>query len=139
MTKYFLHFIFFAFSNTAFAKIDSTIIPLQRQLNHELIIAEQVKCDKADGTQDGMIKVSTNDEINLQVTDAIFRRISALADYIETNKKIATNNDKIRQLNYVHQLVTNFRIAWINKKIDPIMAPQLVDNFEQILRQIWIH
>jgi len=134
MTKYFLHFLFFTFSNAAFANIDSTVVPLQRQLNHELITAEQLKCDKVDGTQDGMVKVSKNEDINLQVTDAIFRRINELADYIETDKNIVTNNDKVRELNYVQQLVTNFRKAWVNKKIDPILAPQLVDNFTQILK-----
>ena len=134
MKKYFLHFIFLLVCGNAFGSIDSTVIPIQRQRNHEQIDEEQLKCDKADGKQDGMVKVSDNDDINLQVTDALIRRIDVLQDFIETDKKIPTNNEKIRQLNYIQEVVANFRAAWKFNKLNPVMAPQLIDNFEKILK-----
>ena len=134
MKRYLLHLLFITVSANAFASADSTVIPIQRQRNHEQINEEQVKCDKADGKLDGYIKVSGNDEINLQVTDALIRRINILQDFIETNNKIATNNEKIRQLNYLQQVVTGFRIAWKSGRINPVFAPLLIDNFEKILK-----
>ena len=134
MNKYFLHFIFLIFWGDAFAMTDSTVIPIQRQRNHEVIREEQIRCDKADGKLDGMIKVSGNEEINLQVTDAIIRKVNSLTDFIETTEKVVSNNEKIRQLNYVHDVLINFRTEWISKKLNPVMAPLLIDNFEKLLK-----
>src|SRR5450755_2394289 len=80
----------------SFADGDTTNTPLNRQVFHDKIKAEQKRADKADGRLDGLIKVSTNPEINLQVTDAIFRKINVLRNDIESNDLLATNNDKIR-------------------------------------------
>ena len=134
MNKYFLHFIFLIFWGNAFAIADSTVIPIQRQRNHEVIREEQIRCDKADGKLDGMIKVSGNEEVNLQVTDAIIRKVNSLTDFIETTEKVVSNNEKIRQLNYVHDVLINFRTEWISKKLNPVMAPLLIDNFEKLLK-----
>ena len=59
-----------------------------KKLIHERINEEQVKCDKADGKVDGTIKVSGNEEINLQVTDAVIRKINELQNYIESDPKL---------------------------------------------------
>jgi len=112
---------------------DTTTIPLNRQVFHDKIIAQQKRADKADGRIDGLIKVSTNPEINLQVTDAIFRKINVLRNDIEINTQLATNNDKIRYLRYVEYLVRDFTNNWRSHKIEPALAPLLVDNFTDIM------
>ncbi|KAA9041662.1 hypothetical protein FW778_06470 [Ginsengibacter hankyongi] len=112
---------------------DTTTIPLNRQVFHDKIIAQQKRADKADGRIDGLIKVSTNPEINLQVTDAIFRKINVLRNDIEINAQLATNNDKIRYLRYVEYLVRDFTNNWRSHKIEPALAPLLVDNFADIM------
>ena len=134
MKIYFLHFLFILICGTANGMSDSTVIPIQRQRNHEQIKAEQDKCDIADGKLDGIINVSTNEEINLQVTDALIRRINVLQNFVETDTKIASNNEKIRQLNYIQSIIYNFRMAWGTGKLNPILAPELIDNFEKIFR-----
>ena len=134
MKIYFIIFLSIIISMNAFGSSDSTVIPIQRQRNHDQINAEQQKCDLADGKLDGLISVSANEEINLQVTDALLRKINVLEDFIETNNKIATNNEKIRQLNYLQSVITNFRFAWRNGKLNPVLAPELIDNFEKILK-----
>ena len=134
MKKYFLYFVLVMVGNTAFAMADSIVIPIQRQRNHERINEEQAKCDRADGQLDSIISVSGNQEINLQVTDALIRRINNLQDYVETNKNIISNNEKIRQLNYIQDLLISFRTEWKAKRFNPLLAPLLVDNFEKILK-----
>lgn len=112
---------------------DTTTIPLNRQVFHDKIIAQQRRADKADGRLDGLIKVSSNPEINLQVTDAIFRKINVLRNDIEIDTQLATNNDKIRYLRYVESLVRDFTNSWRSHKLEPALAPLLVDNFTDIM------
>jgi len=112
---------------------DTTTIPLNRQVFHDKIKAEQKRADKADGRIDGLIKVSSNPEINLQVTDAIFRKVNVLRNDIEINTTLATNNDKIRYLRYVEDLVRDFVNNWRSHRLAPDLAPLLVDNFKEIM------
>src|SRR5258705_5277609 len=107
------YFLILAFiPRSSFAGGDTTNTPLNRQVFHDKIKAEQKRADKADGRLDGLIKVSTNPEINLQVTDAIFRKINVLRNDIESNTLLATNNDKIRYLRFVEYLVRDFPNNW---------------------------
>lgn len=133
MKKYFLPALLIVICSNAFGSVDSVVIPIQRKLIHERINEEQAKCDKADGKLDGMIKVSANEEINLQVTDAIIRKINELQNNIESDAKVASNNEKIRQLNFVLQVVKDFRTEWLSKRLSPVFAPLLISNFEEIL------
>jgi hypothetical protein len=134
MKKALLYFILILSGINSFAMADSAVVPFQRQRFHDRIREEQMKCDKEDGKVDSFIKVSGNDEVNLLVTDAMIRRINQLRDYVETSTKITTNNEKIRQLNFIEELVRNFRIDWKRKKFNPVLAPALVDNFEKIFK-----
>ena len=116
-----------------FAGIDTTIVPIQRQLFHDRIRQEQKLLDEADGKTDGVIKVSSNDEINRAVTDIMIRRISQLVDSIELNVKITSNNQKVRYLNYTENLVSAYRIGWRSKQFNPTYAALLVNSFEKVM------
>jgi hypothetical protein len=118
---------------TVFACVDTVKVPFARVLFHDKITAEQNLLDKDDGHADRILKVSANEAINLQVTDAMFRRINELTDSVEINPKIPSNNDKVRYLVYIHDLVRDFRIAYEEKEINPALAGILVDNFRQIM------
>ena len=111
---------------------DTTNIPVTRQVFHEKIVEWQTRADKADGHLDGMIRVGNNAEINLQVSDAIFRQVNKLRNEVEVNNKIETNNDKVRYLRYLEYLVRDFVNAWKEHTILPAMAPGLLDNFTEI-------
>ncbi|MEI9933567.1 MAG: hypothetical protein WDM71_01645 [Ferruginibacter sp.] len=132
--KRFIFFLFLLiFANTVFAAIDTVNVPFQHRIFRDKIKEEQQLCDKADGKLDGVITVSNDDEINLQVTDALTRKINVLADSVETNAKINGSNEKIRYLTYIEQVVKNFRTKWKDKTFNPVLAPTLVDNFDSIL------
>ena len=113
------------------ASPDSVVIPLNRQLFHDRIDNEQSLLDKEDGKIDGMIRVAANEAVNLQVTDALLRRLNEYQYSVETNDSIVSNNEKIRQLNFIEVFSRNFRISWRQKKVDPSLAPLLVDVFYQ--------
>ncbi len=45
-----------------------------------------------------------------------------------------TNNDKVRYLRYVEDLLKDFILSWKTHKINPSLAPLLVENFDEILK-----
>lgn len=126
--------LFLSWVSVSYAASDSLIVPFQRQRFHDRIKEEQKLCDKMDGKLDQLVKVSSDNEINLQVTDAIFRRVDNIRAYIETEKKIVTNNDKIGQLRYVETMLQNYRINCATQKLNSLSAPSLVVTFENILK-----
>jgi hypothetical protein len=122
-----------SFSAASYAA-DTTNIPLARQVFHDRIKSEQERADKMDGRLDGVIKVSNLDEVNLEVTDAIIRKINVLRNDIENNEALPTNNDKIKYLRMVEDLVRSFTNSWKAHRLSPALAPVLVDNFTAILK-----
>ena len=87
-----------------------------------------------DGKSDGLIKVGNNDEVNLQVTDALFRKVNVLRNDIEKSTDIESNNDKIRYLRYVEEMLRSFNNQWKAHEIHPSIAPELLDNFTDMMR-----
>ena len=132
MKHFLLPLIFSIACSDLFATADSVVVPIGRKRFHDRIDNEQVLTDRADGKKDSLIRVSGNEEINLQVTDAFIRRIDEFQDFVETNSRILTNNEKIRQLYYVEDLVKDFRTAWKTRKINPAMGPVIVNNFYRL-------
>jgi hypothetical protein len=116
----------------SFARIDT--IPIYRRVFHDNIIKEQNRADRLDGKLDKYIKISNVEEVNLQVTDALFRKIDNLRTGIETNAALPTNNEKVRYLKFIELLVRNFNNSWKSHKFSPTLAPVLVDNFSAILK-----
>ncbi|MGB4843727.1 MAG: hypothetical protein WBP16_04625 [Ferruginibacter sp.] len=133
MNRYLLSFLLLFAVTPVFALQDSVIIPIYRQLFHDKINDEQLQLDKLDGKTDGIFKVSTKPDINLAVANAMFDKIDALQEFIELEKRIKTNNEKIRYLSYVENLVKAFRSGWRLKEFNPALAPLLVETFEKIM------
>jgi len=115
---------------------DTVKIPLFRQVFHDKIDKEQQLLDKMDGKQDDVLKVNKNEEINLHVTDAMFRQVDELQTWVEKNASIATNNDKIRYLRLIEDLVRSARIEWAKRQIKPVDFPTLYASFDQALKEV---
>ena len=71
---------------------DSLKVPIERQMKHDKINQEQKLLDEADGRLDGIIKATQQDDVNLVITDAVFRQIDEMQDSIETNKIMPLTN-----------------------------------------------
>lgn len=116
--------------------LDTVNIPLARQGFHDKIDKEQQLTDKADGTQDMILHVGKNEEINIHVTDALFRKTDELQLWVETNKSLTTNNDKVRYLRLIEDLLRSFRNSLSVKEIKPVLYPSLLNSFESILKDM---
>ena len=134
MKKYvFLILILIAFT-PAFALQDSVIVPIYRQLFHDKINDEQRLLDMLDGKTDGLISATHKPEINLVITDVMTRKIDEFENFVELNKKIVTNNQKIRYLSYIENLLKAFKNGWRSKEFNPVFAPLLVETFENLMK-----
>lgn len=133
MRIFFLLFIGFI-PGISFAFGDTTNIPLNRSVFHDNIKKEQRRADIADGKLDGIIHVSNIDDVNFQVTDALIRRVNIMRNEVERSKILESNNDKIRYLRYIENVVKKFTAGWKSRKLQGALAPVLIDNFEQIMK-----
>ncbi len=126
----FLHLFFLV---SAFG--DTTNIPISRQSRHDDIKKEQLACEKMDRKEDGMLSVGKNDEINAQITDALFRKPNELRQWIEKNDtQLASNNDKVGYLKYVADVLVYFRVYIRERDLKLIELPALMDVFEKVIK-----
>lgn len=135
MIKSFYCFLLICISLSAIASNgDTSNIPLNRRVFHDRIKAEQAKADRLDGKLDGYIKISGVNEINQQVTDALIRKVNIMRNDIESNVQLPTNNDKIKYLRFVEDVIRAFNSNFRAHKISAPLAPTLIDNFMSIMR-----
>jgi len=119
---------------TASANTDTVKVPIFRQLFHDRINEEQRLLDRMDGKADGIVKATHTSEINLAITDVMIRRVNEMQDMVELNEKLVSNNQKIRYLSYVENMVKAYKHGIKSKELNPAYAPVLMDNFEKIMK-----
>ncbi len=135
--KYIYLFILVVLASAdGYAFNDTTVvnIPLQRRYFHDKISNEQKLFDKADGKADSYIQVGKNEPVNQHITDALFRKVKELQHWIELNNVIRNNNDKIRYLGYIENMLKTFRLAWKRREVSPVIFPSLMEYFEQVIK-----
>jgi hypothetical protein len=120
----------------AWALGDTVNIPVARQGFHDKVNNEQLLIDKADGKADNFLHIQKNEEINLQISDALFRKVDELQNWVESNPKIASSNDKVRNIRLIENLLKGFRAGWRNKEIKPVDLPDLVFTFDQVMKAV---
>ncbi len=130
----FLVFITLFFAGKAFAFSDTTTVPIYRVIFHDNIKTEQKNADRLDGKEDGRLRVGSNEDINDQVSDALYRKTNELRNWIESNDRIATNNDKVRFLKYVENVLIYFRVDVRARQISAVELPALLKTFDKIIR-----
>src|SRR5579872_811993 len=102
-----------------------------RMLWHDQIDREQLRLFSLGGNKnDSLIRLTRDEAINLQITDALGRRVDELQQQIEFDSTLTTNNKK-RYLRGLVDLLTGFDKALGNKAIPAAQAPGLIDAFIQ--------
>ena len=114
---------------------DTNNIPLGRVSRHDDIKREQIKCDRLDGKEDGLLRAGSNENINNQVSDALYRKPNELRNWIEKNDaQFPSNNEKIRYLRYVANVLTSFRVNALSRRITAVELPALLSTAEKIMK-----
>ncbi len=135
--KHFIPTLFLLiFFTNAFAWQDTTFnIPLSRQSRHDDIKKEQANIDALDGKLDGVFTFGNNDAANAQLTYALYTQTNQWRYWIEGNDtQLKTNNDKVRYLKYVADLLVYFRVAKKNKEIASVNFSELIQIAEKMMK-----
>nr|WP_294908511.1 hypothetical protein [uncultured Lacibacter sp.] len=111
------------------SKID---IPMSRVIWHENIDKEQKRTDRVDGKIDNFLKLTSNDDLNIQITDVILRRVDELQQEIE--RMDGDNNFKIGQLRSLRELLQAIAAKATDKQVAPLI-PQLFNSYEECMRR----
>ena len=85
------------------------------------------------GKSDSVIRLTDDDAINLQITDALCRQVDELQEQIELDSALNTNGKK-RYLRGLEAMLTGFQKASQAKQIPASMAPDLVAAFTEAMR-----
>lgn len=107
-------------------------IPMSRVIWHENIDKEQKRTDKVDGKVDNFLKLTANDDLNIQITDVILREVDEMQIRIE--KAEGDNNFKIGQLRSLRELLQAIAGRAKEKEIPP-MIPLLFTSYEEVMKR----
>jgi hypothetical protein len=85
------------------------------------------------GKTDSIIRLTKDETVNLQVTDALTRRVDDLQQQIEFDSTLNTNGKK-RYLRGLESLLLGFEKGYRAKEIPASMAPDLVQAFDTAMQ-----
>ncbi|MFN5333883.1 MAG: hypothetical protein ACK5BV_01690 [Bacteroidota bacterium] len=108
------------------------VIPMNRMLWHEQLDKEQKRIDKIDGKSDGVIKLLQNEDINVQIEDAIFRRVDELQ--LEVERRKTDHNSKIGYLRGLKELLLEYQKQVKMKRSMAVYAPVLIESFDSCMQ-----
>ncbi|HEV2479290.1 MAG TPA: hypothetical protein VGS79_06490 [Puia sp.] len=104
-----------------------------RMLWHDKVDKEQQRLFQLGGSKDDSVMRLTRDEaVNLQITDALGRRVDELQEQIEFDSTLNTNGKK-RYLRGLSDVLYGFDKAIGTRTINPAQAPGLIDAFVQAM------
>lgn len=100
-----------------------------RMLWHDYVDREQQRLIQlGGGKNDSLIRLTKDEAVNLQVTDALIRKVDELQEQIELDSTLNTNNKK-RYLRGLSDVLQKFDRAIQSKEIPASQAPGLIDAF----------
>ncbi len=107
-------------------------IPMSRVIWHENIDKEQKRTDKVDGKVDNFLKLTANEDLNIQITDVILREVDEMQLRIERGE--GDNNFKIGQLRSLRELLQAIASRAKEKEVAP-MIPLLFSSYEEVMKR----
>ncbi|HXB93891.1 MAG TPA: hypothetical protein VNU70_01995 [Puia sp.] len=105
-----------------------------RMLWHDKVDKEQERLFQLGGNKnDSLIRLTRDEAVNLQITDALGRQVDELQQQIEFDSTLNTNGKK-RYLRGLADVLGGFDKAWHNKAIPASQAPGLIQAFIQAMQ-----
>ena len=95
--------------------------------------AQQVLIGMGNGKSDSVIRLTKDETANLQITDALCRRVDELQERIEFDSTLNTNGKK-RYLRGLEALLSGFGKGYQARQIPASMAPDLVLGFSEAMQ-----
>lgn len=106
----------------------------RRLINHEAIDKEQNNLLSADGKTDTKFVVSTNDEINIMLTDVLISSIDDFQIKIETDS-LLDHRLKVNYLTGVSNMLRYIRMNWRSKKVNILNLAVILEAYEKSIAE----
>src|SRR5579863_6092065 len=101
---------------------------------HDKVDQEQLRLiAMGNGKSDSVIRLTGDDAINLQITDALCRQVDDLQQQIEFDSLLNSNGKK-KYLRGLEVMLSGFEKGYLAKEIPASMAPDLVAAFTEAMR-----
>jgi hypothetical protein len=104
----------------------------RRLINHEAIDKEQKALLLSDGKEDAEFVVSSNEEVNLLLTETITNGVDKLQYEIEKDS-LFDHRLKVNYLVGLSNLLKYVRQSWVSKKLDPLYIPEIIAAYESAM------
>jgi hypothetical protein len=105
-----------------------------RMIWHDRVDREQQRLILlGNGKTDSVIRLTKDDAVNLQITDALCRQVDDLQQQIELDSTLNTNEKK-RYLRGLEAMLTGFEKEYQARQIPAVMAPDLVAAFGEAMQ-----
>ncbi|MDP4129745.1 MAG: hypothetical protein Q8918_09420 [Bacteroidota bacterium] len=107
-------------------------IQQERKLWHDNIDREQKRLLALDGKADSIIQVSKDENVNLQVADAMIRQVDELQEKIELDSTL-NGQMKIKNLRSLETMLKGFNNHYRQRDFPSSMAPALFEAFTRAM------
>ncbi len=104
-------------------------IDIKRQLFHDYVDREQKNALKADGRADDFFRVSSDEDINFLVTQALTKRIDDLQYNIELDSTL-DHTRKVGYLRGIENMLKNFTSRFKSSRFNASNWPLIMDTYE---------
>src|SRR5262245_37445002 len=127
---YLLFFSLLAGASFAQNPRDPTLKPdRSRELFHDYVDAEQKKALQADGKDDKIFSPSPNEEVNIQVTNALLGRVNDLQKKIEKDSTMP-GQTKVLYIRGIERLLRDLNANWKSGRFVATNLPIMLDEYE---------
>lgn len=127
-----LFFLLFSFFIAEAQPQSDTNIPLSRLYFHETLDATQKKMLALDGKADSLFTLTSNDNLNNQVTKAIVNDVDNIANDIEKDSTL-DNNNKIKFLRGLNETLLRFSTATRQDSVTYSLLPDLLKAYSECI------
>ncbi|MFB6457527.1 hypothetical protein ACE38W_19810 [Chitinophaga sp. Hz27] len=108
-------------------------IPISRQGFHDNIDKEQAMAAKFDGKADDLVRVSDDQTINLQVTNALIKEVDDMQVEIERDSSL-DHRLKVKYLTGLYSMLKDYNFKRAHHLIEPEEAPAIVQAYHNMMR-----
>lgn len=107
-------------------------IPIQRQIFHDNIDKEQANADKFDGKTDNLVRVSDDQSMNLQVTNALTKQVDDMQEEIEANGSL-DHRLKVKYLTSLQLVLKDYNTKRAFRRVDADEAPAIIQAYRNMM------
>lgn len=106
----------------------------RRLINHEAIDREQKSLLGSDGKADNELVVSTNEEVNILLTNTVRSTVDQFQESVELDS-LLEHRLKVNYLTGMSNLLKYVRQNWRSKKVNALSLPQIIQAYQDCIKK----